>query len=104
MLGQSFEEMYPRRDQQRSAGGGLVVENLSVPGIVNSFSIIARRGEIVCVAGQVGSGATAVIRALAGLVPEATGSVTLDDVALPLGSASMSARPQRRLHLRGPRR
>lgn len=90
MLGQSFEEMYPRRDQKQSAGGGLVIENLSVPGIVNSFSMIARRGEIVCVAGQIGSGATAVIRALAGLVPEATGLVTLDDVALPLGSAAVS--------------
>ena len=74
MLGQSFEEMYPTRDEKRSASGGLVIENLSVPGIVNSFSMIARRGEIVCVAGQIGSGATAVIRALAGLVPEATGS------------------------------
>ena len=88
MLGRTHDEMYPAADENRSIDGGLVVENLSLPGIVHSFSMQARRGEIVCIAGQVGSGATAVVRALAGLEPEASGSVTLDGAPLPLGSAA----------------
>jgi len=44
-----------------------------VPGRVHGVSLTARRGEIVGLAGQVGSGASEVLRALGGLVPESSG-------------------------------
>jgi ABC-type sugar transport system ATPase subunit len=87
MLGRSFEEMYPAANDVDAGGGGLVVRKLSAPGAFDAFSMVAPRGKIVCIAGQVGSGATAVTRALAGLLPEATGAVLLDGEPLPLGSA-----------------
>jgi ribose transport system ATP-binding protein/rhamnose transport system ATP-binding protein len=57
-----------------------------VPRQVRDFSLVAPYGKIVCIAGQIGSGANVVTRALAGLVEEATGNVHLHGTPLPLGS------------------
>jgi ribose transport system ATP-binding protein/rhamnose transport system ATP-binding protein len=86
MLGRAFEEMYPARAAPVVAAETLAVANLRIPGVVNDMSLVAPRGRITCIAGQVGSGASAVLRALAGLVPEARGTVTLDGTSLRLGS------------------
>ncbi len=64
----------------------MAVDGLHVPGVLQDFSLIAPRGRIVCIAGQLGSGANMVTRALAGLVPSATGSVTIDGRPMRLGS------------------
>jgi ABC-type sugar transport system ATPase subunit len=77
--------MYPPA-AETERGGGLAVENLHVPGAVHGLSMTAPRGRIVCVAGQIGSGATAVTRALAGLVDDARGQVSLDGRPVGLGS------------------
>src|SRR4029079_12440139 len=69
------------------AGQALVVETLSVDGIVQDLSLVAPRGKILCIAGQIGSGANVVTRALAGLVPDASGRVSIDGKPLQLGSA-----------------
>ena len=70
MLGRPSGEMYP--DEARARGApALVVEGMSLPGIVDSFSMNVRRGEILCIAGQVGSGAAEIVAALAGLVHDA---------------------------------
>jgi ribose transport system ATP-binding protein len=55
---------------------------------VHEFSMTVPRGKILCVAGQIGSGATMVTRALAGLVPDARGRVKVDGKPLRLGSVS----------------
>jgi ribose transport system ATP-binding protein/rhamnose transport system ATP-binding protein len=74
MLGRTMGEMYP--DRQRRRGEPLLrVRHLAVPGAVQDFHLVAGRGTVVCLAGQVGSGATETLRALAGLVPQATGEV-----------------------------
>ena len=86
MLGRPFDEMYPEAQAHPDGGRGIIVEGLTVPGVVQDFSMTAPRGKIVCVAGQIGSGATMVTRALAGLVPDAVGRVTLDGKPLRLGS------------------
>src|SRR5262249_57556137 len=65
MLGRSFVEMYPE-PPRAAARAAMVVEDLCVPGCVKNFSMTASRGQIVCIAGQVGSGAVEVISALAG--------------------------------------
>jgi ribose transport system ATP-binding protein/rhamnose transport system ATP-binding protein len=86
MLGRSFDEMYPKMAARPDQGVRVVVENLDVPGSLHNFSMVAPRGRIVCIAGQIGSGATMVTRALAGLVPSATGTVIVDGRAVRLGS------------------
>jgi ABC-type sugar transport system ATPase subunit len=48
--------------------------------------LVAPRGKILCIAGQIGSGASVVTRALAGLVPGATGRVSVGGKPLRLGS------------------
>jgi ABC-type sugar transport system ATPase subunit len=87
MLGRSFDDMYPKT-VHRPRRDGVVVEKLDVPGALHDFSMVAPRGCVVCIAGQVGSGAHLALRALAGLVPAATGSVTLDGNAVRLGSVA----------------
>jgi ribose transport system ATP-binding protein/rhamnose transport system ATP-binding protein len=86
MLGRPFEEMYPAPPSRQTASQALVISGLRVPGGVDAFSLVALRGQITCIAGQVGAGAASVIRALAGLVPGASGSITLDGVPLSLDS------------------
>jgi ribose transport system ATP-binding protein/rhamnose transport system ATP-binding protein len=92
MLGRRFDDMYPAPPSHSSMSQALVVSNLRVPGAVDDFSIVAPRGEVTCISGQVGAGATTIIRSLAGLIPEATGSIVLDGIALPIGSVSERVR------------
>ncbi|GIJ70566.1 sugar ABC transporter ATP-binding protein [Virgisporangium ochraceum] len=67
----------------------LVVSGLSVPGRVDDFGIVLRAGQVCAVAGQLGSGASDVLRAIAGLVPSATtgtpAGITVDGVPVAPG-------------------
>jgi ABC-type sugar transport system ATPase subunit len=56
----------------------LQVHDLHVPGVLDEISLRARRGEILGVAGLVGSGRTTLLRAIAGLEPSATGELVVD--------------------------
>jgi ribose transport system ATP-binding protein/rhamnose transport system ATP-binding protein len=87
MLGRPFAEMYP---QPRAAAGAaaLVVEDLCVPGSVERFCISVPKGKIVCIAGQVGSGAVEIVNALAGLVHDARGKIHVEGTLLTPGSAA----------------
>ncbi|MFL6804663.1 MAG: sugar ABC transporter ATP-binding protein [Xanthobacteraceae bacterium] len=87
MLGRRFVEMYP---EPASTEGkpALMVDDLCVPGRLTHVHTNVPSGKIACIAGQVGSGAVEVITALAGLVPEATGRVTVNGEELRLGSAA----------------
>jgi ribose transport system ATP-binding protein len=92
MLGRPFEEMYPTPPPRSSTAQALIVSGLCIPGAVSDVSITAPRGQITCIAGQVGAGAAAIVRALAGLIPDASGTVTLDGVALALGGEANRVR------------
>lgn len=85
MLGRPFQEFYPEArhvdDRVR-----LQVSGLYIPGAVQDFSISVPRGNIVCIAGQIGSGADMVTKALAGLVHTAQANVAIDGRPLTLGS------------------
>ena len=85
MLGRSITDMYPQASS-REGGDAVTIEHLDIPGQVSDFSLAAPAGKIVCIAGQIGSGANAVTRALAGLVENAHGEVRVHGNRLPLGS------------------
>lgn len=92
MLGRPLEEMYPPQIATR-ADTLFAVRDLAVPGQVQRLSFTVARGQILCLAGQIGSGATDAIRALAGLTHEARGEVEFDGRLVPLGSpATVAAR------------
>ena len=65
-----------------------MVEDLSVPGSVERFSARVPKGKIVCIAGQVGSGAVDVVNALAGLVHNASGKILVGGRPLTPGSSA----------------
>jgi len=57
----------------------MVVDSLSSPGLIEDLSFELYPGEILGIAGLVGSGRTSLLRALAGLDPSATGTVTTSE-------------------------
>ncbi len=67
------------------------VRSLVVPGVLDAIDIDLDRGEILGVAGLMGSGRTELLRALAGLDPTATGSLTIDDEEVPLPRSPRTA-------------
>lgn len=68
------------------------VRGLSVPPRLDGFDLDVAPGQIVGMAGQVGCGASDVLRALAGLVPEATGEVAVEGRSTRMGSPVRAAR------------
>ena len=75
MLGRSLGELYPQRQPSRGKLA-IVAHHLHVPRAVHDLDLVAEQGLITCLAGQLGSGAIETLRALAGLVADATGSVS----------------------------
>lgn len=86
MLGRSHSDMYPDSVALAAAASGLTVDRLTCRGLVSPFSLSVARGMIACIAGQVGSGATEVCDALAGLDYTAAGQVSVNSRRLELGS------------------
>ena len=86
MLGRPFGEMYPSALPTDQTTDAVVVEGLGVTDLVQDFSLVAPSGKILCIAGQIGSGANTVTRALAGLVNGATGRVSINGKPMRLGS------------------
>jgi ribose transport system ATP-binding protein len=76
MVGRQLEEFYPKRE---IAKGDLLmqVENLSVKGIIEKISFTLRAGEIVGLFGLLGSGRMNVLRALYGLDPCDSGTISV---------------------------
>ena len=81
LLGRRLEQMFP----ERGANHGktvLSVRDLVAPGLSRPVSFELRSGEILGLAGQLGSGANAIGRAIAGVVPKSAGAIVLRGVAL----------------------
>ncbi len=88
IVGRPVDELYPMRSASAVAPAALEVKDLSIPGTVSDFSFSAEPGKITCIAGQIGSGAQHVVRAIAGLIPDAEGSVQTKVGRLRLGSVA----------------
>jgi ABC-type sugar transport system ATPase subunit len=83
MLGEAPHRLTAARAPDPQPGHSLLIEGLRVPGRLTDFSLTAQAGRVYALAGQLGSGASDVLRALAGLHPQATGRVRLRDRAVP---------------------
>jgi ABC-type sugar transport system ATPase subunit len=92
MIGDVHEETVARDTDFTDAERTLKVSGLEIAPRVANFSLRVSPGEIVGIAGQVGCGASEVLRALAGLEPRAQGAVTVADEPLSLGSPMRSAK------------
>lgn len=77
MLGRHLGDMYPPRPKEFGPVR-LEVTDLETSGLVAPVSISGRQGEIVGLAGQLGSGAPSILRSIVGIGFTSEGSVTLD--------------------------
>jgi ABC-type sugar transport system ATPase subunit len=85
MLGRPFGEMYPERHASTGQAVALSLRGLHIPSVAGPLDLDVPAGQIVCLTGQVGSGAEGVVRAVCGLVDNASGEVRVADKPLPLG-------------------
>jgi rhamnose transport system ATP-binding protein len=84
MLGKAAPDLLASHRATAPAGAEVVrVEDLHVPGVLEGISLHACRGEILGVAGLVGSGRTTLLRAIAGLEPTARGDLVVDGTQVP---------------------
>jgi ABC-type sugar transport system ATPase subunit len=91
MLGEPKDEGDAGSSEQHSGERRLRIEGLRVTRRVESFDLDVARGQIVGLAGQVGSGASEVLRAIAGLEPDAAGRVVVDGRRVPLAAPGAAA-------------
>jgi ribose transport system ATP-binding protein len=78
MLGRPLEDLYPSGVRERRDGTVLRLDEVVAPGIDSPVSLSLAQGEILGLAGQLGSAAVALIETLAGVRPLASGSIELD--------------------------
>jgi rhamnose transport system ATP-binding protein len=76
MVGREITEMFPKVAAEIGEVV-LEVEGLSSAGEFHDISLTVRRGEIVALSGLVGSGRSEVVRAIFGIDPVDSGSITL---------------------------
>ncbi len=76
LLGRRLEQMFPERGD-RFGPAVLTLQGVTAPGLRRPVSFRLRQGEILGLAGQLGSGANAVLRAVAGVVPRDDGAILL---------------------------
>ncbi|HEY3219845.1 MAG TPA: sugar ABC transporter ATP-binding protein [Gemmatimonadales bacterium] len=92
MVGREMGELFPTR--VRAAGGEVIlaVQDVAAPPTLKQASFDLRRGEILGIAGLMGSGRTELVRALFGLEPGASGRIALLGRALAVQGASPGQR------------
>ena len=78
MVGRTLEEVFPVSNNQPGKPV-LIAENISTDTVLEQVSLDLRHGEIVGLAGMVGSGRTELARALFGADPLTSGSIKIND-------------------------
>ncbi len=90
MVGRPVENLFPLRNKR---GGGqtlLEVRDLAAPPALRHASFDLKRGEILAVAGLMGSGRTEMVRALFGLDPVQSGTIKIGSKAFSATGATPS--------------
>ncbi len=80
MVGRSVDHLFPERRHHDPGETLLTVENLAAPS-VRQARFELRRGEVLGIAGLMGSGRTELIRAIFGLAPVTAGTVRIGAMA-----------------------
>jgi ABC-type sugar transport system ATPase subunit len=84
--------LYPVKRHAPAGEVALTVRHLSWPGVLHDVSLEVRRGEIVGLAGLVGSGRTSLARAVFGAAPEAKGDISVAGKAVRIRSPRNATR------------
>ena len=92
MVGRSVEQLFPPRRTTSPGEIVLEVRDLVAPPVVSKASFTLRRGEILGIAGLMGSGRTELVRALFGLAPVSAGTIAISGRAVRPGET-----PSRRI-------
>jgi rhamnose transport system ATP-binding protein len=82
MVGRDVTTLFPKEDAV-IGGEVLVVSGLTQPGVFTDVSFSVRSGEIVALAGLVGAGRSEIARAVFGVDPYSSGSVTIGGSRVP---------------------
>ena len=89
MIGRPLRE-YMKKQGTRIGEVALMVDGLTLPGVFHDISFEVRKGEIVGLGGLVGAGRTDVARAIFGVVPATSGTVTIDGKAVSITDPSQA--------------
>ena len=88
MTGRTFDTVREKTVTKKSRGESVLsVKNLSAPGF-EKVSFELHKGEILGIAGQLGSGRTELSLALSGLLPKTEGTIMVNGMAVELKSVS----------------
>ena len=91
MVGRAQQNLFPSRSN--SPGETILeVQNLAAPPLLKNASFTLRRGEILGLAGLMGSGRTPLVRAIFGLERVESGSISVNKNALPPGRSTPAMR------------
>src|SRR3954454_15263675 len=84
MVGRAIDHLVPKVE---TTPGAVILEvkNLSYRNIVNDISLTVRAGEIVGIAGLVGSGRTELALTIFGITPATSGEILIDGTRLTIG-------------------
>ena len=83
MVGRAQQNLFPDRKSNNTTHETILeVRNLAAPPLLKDASFDLRRGEILGIAGLMGSGRTPLLRAIFGLEPPQSGTITINKSAL----------------------
>jgi inositol transport system ATP-binding protein len=91
MVGREITQMFPKEDVP-IGGTVLSVKNLTLPKVFQDISFDVRAGEILGVAGLVGSGRSNVAEALFGVKPAASGTIEINGKPVTINSPNTAIR------------
>ena len=93
MVGRAQQNLFPTRDRANATHQPVVeVRDLASPPLLKQASFDLRRGEILGIAGLMGSGRTPLLRAIFGLERPAGGTIAINRKALPPGRSTPAIR------------
>lgn len=93
MVGRAQQNLFPDRKNKNAIHETILeVKNLAAPPLLKDASFELRRGEILGIAGLMGSGRTPLLRAIFGLEPPQSGTISVNQKALPPGRSTPAIR------------
>jgi ribose transport system ATP-binding protein len=93
MVGRAQQNLFPERKADNTIHETILeVRNLAAPPLLKAASFDLRRGEILGIAGLMGSGRTPLLRAIFGLEPPHSGTISVNKKALPAGRSTPAMR------------